>query len=241
MARHRSNSVEAQAPSVGDAGVIHCPAVAEQDPAIAATDTGADVARPDQAAAEPYPFDEQTLGRSASVFDAEVGLAPQPAMPMPPMAHMPVTPGPIETAAPISGTERRRRVRLQARKVRRVIRHIEPFSVLKVSVVFYLCLWLILMFAGLVLWSIAETSGTLETIEELVESLFQLNPENDFWQGGTLFRRYAQLGLILSFAGICFNVLLAVLYNLISDLMGGIRLTVIEEESARFRPPQRRR
>lgn len=214
--------------------------MAEHDPAVAATDTAAELARTESPAPESYALDEQTLGRSASVFDAEVGLAPQPQMPMAPMQAMPPPAAPVEVA-PITGTERRRRVRLQARKVRRVIRHIEPFSVLKVSVVFYLCLWLILMFAGLVLWSIAETSGTLESIEELVESLFTLDPDEDFWSGGTLFRIYSQLGLILAFAGVCFNVLLAVLYNLISDLMGGIRLTVIEEESARFRPPRRRR
>jgi len=215
--------------------------VAESDPAVADAESASELARREPTTPEGYAFDEQTLGRSASVFDAEVGLAPQPAMPMPMQPQpMQAPPGPV-AATPITGTERRRRVRLQARKVRRVIRHIEPFSVLKVSVVFYLCLWLILMFAGLVLWSIAETSGTLESIEELVESLFTLNPDEDFWAGGTLFRIYAQLGLILAFAGVCFNVLLAVLYNLISDLMGGIRLTVIEEESARFRPPKRRR
>lgn len=211
--------------------------MADQDPAVAAAESANELARREPNTPDGFAFDEQTLGRSASVFDADVGLAPQPAMPLQPM---PLAPEPVEVA-PLSATERRRRVRLQARKVRRVIRHIEPFSVLKVSVVFYICLWLILMFAGLVLWSIAETSGTLQSIEDLVESLFTLNPDEDFWSGGTLFRIYAQLGLVLAFAGVCFNVLLAVLYNLISDLMGGIRLTVIEEESARFRPPKRRR
>jgi len=46
--------------------------------------------------------------------------------------------------------------------------------------------------------------------------------------------------LVLSIAGVAFNVLLCVLFNLISDLTGGVRITVIEEESARFQPPRRR-
>ncbi len=37
-------------------------------------------------------------------------------------------------------------------------------------------------------------------------------------------------------AGTGLNVLLAVLFNLISDLVGGVRITVIEEESARPMP-----
>ena len=59
-------------------------------------------------------------------------------------------------------------------------------------------------------------------------------PEN--WKGdvhGTIFRASFLAGLILVIAGSAFNVLLAVLFNLISDLVGGIRFTVIEEENVR--------
>jgi hypothetical protein len=38
------------------------------------------------------------------------------------------------------------------------------------------------------------------------------------------------LGAILVVAGTGLNVTLAVLFNLISDLMGGVRVTVLEEE-----------
>ena len=141
----------------------------------------------------------------------------------------------------MSQRERRRRVRLEARRVRRIVRHIEPWSVLKISVIFYICLWMILLLAGVLLWSFAESSGTLESVEELIESLFSLEEENEFFSCGTIFRNYAIGTAILSIACIAFNVLLCVLYNLISDLTGGMRITVIEEESARFQPPRRRR
>lgn len=191
-------------------------------------------------AADGFALDEQTLGRSASVFDAGVDLVPP--MAPPPAAPLPdpgTTAGPV-VGAPMSQRERRRRVRLEARRVRRIVRHIEPWSVLKISVIFYLCLWLILLLAGVVLWSLADSSGTLESVEELIESLFSLEEENDFFSGGTIFRSYAIGTMFLSIAGIAFNVLLCVLYNLISDLTGGMRITVIEEESARFQPPRRR-
>ena len=80
----------------------------------------------------------------------------------------------------------------------------------------------------------------LPSIEDLVEELFTLEEEGDFWSGGTIFRFYAISTLVLAIAGVAFNVLLCVMYNLISDMLGGIRLTVIEEESARFQPPRRR-
>ena len=138
----------------------------------------------------------------------------------------------------LPGWERRRRVRLQARKVRRIIRHIEPWSVLKISVIFYLCLWVIFVVAGVMLWSVATSSGTVETVETTVVSLFAL--EEFEIDANIIFRGYALGGLVLATAGAAFNVLLCVLFNLISDLVGGIRITVIEEESARFRPPRRR-
>lgn len=184
-----------------------------------------------------FSFDEQTLGRSTSVFDAGVDFVPAP---VPPLA-----PAPAAAVAPVSeraltGRERRRRVKLEARRVRRIIRHIELWSVLKISLLFFLCMWLIFMLAGVLLWSFAESSGTLENIEELVESLFALDEAEEFWSGGTIFKAYTIMTLALCIAGVTFNVLLAALYNLISDLTGGIRMTVIEEESARFTPPKRR-
>ena len=184
-----------------------------------------------------FSFDEQTLGRSASVFDAGVDFVPTA---VPPVAPAAMAGNELPPERPLTSRERRRRVKLEARRVRRIIRHIELWSVLKFSLLFYFCLWLIFLLAGVLLWSFAESSGTLESIEDLVESLFALDETEDFWSGGTIFRAYTIMTLALSIAGVTFNVLLAALYNLISDLTGGIRITVIEEESARFTPPKRR-
>ena len=61
----------------------------------------------------------------------------------------------------MSRAERRRRVRLQARRVRRVIRHVEPWSVLKISLLFYACLWVIFLVAGFMIWGVAVASEGL--------------------------------------------------------------------------------
>lgn len=138
---------------------------------------------------------------------------------------------------PMSRAERRRRVRLQARRVRRVIRHIEPWSVLKISLFFYACLWVILLVAGVMIWGVADSSGTIGRLESLFVELFSL--EEFTIDAGQVFRGYALAGLALAIAGTTFNVLMCLLFNLISDLTGGLRVTMIEEETARPAPPRR--
>jgi hypothetical protein len=127
--------------------------------------------------------------------------------------------------------DRRQLRRLRARKVKRVIRHFDPWSVLKVSLFFYFCLFVVLMVAGVVLWNVAAAAGTISDIEGFFKDAGAFQTFS--FDGATIFRGSVLVGLILVIAGTGFNVLLAVLFNLISDLVGGVRVTVIEEESAR--------
>ncbi len=170
---------------------------------------------------------------SPSVFDQNAPASnPENSLVVPPVSTPP--PKRALRAGDLPSRERRRRVRLQARRVRRIVRHIEPWSVLKISIIFYLCLWVILMIAGVMLWGAAESAGAIEKIENFVRELFAL--EEFTINAERIFRGVALSGFVLVIAGTAFNVLLAVLFNLISDLTGGLRITVIEEESARFRP-----
>ena len=134
--------------------------------------------------------------------------------------------------------ERRTTSRLRARRVRRLVRHIEPWSVLKMSLLFYFCLWVILLIAGVILWRFAVTAGTVEKFESFIEELFAL--ETFTFNPDQIFRVSALGGLVMVVAGSGFTVLMAVLFNLISDLIGGVRMTVVEEETARPRPKRTR-
>ena len=58
--------------------------------------------------------------------------------------------------------------------------------------------------------------------------------------GRQIFRAAAGAGVILVLSSTAFVVLMSVLFNLIADLTGGIRMSVIELESTR-RPVRRRR
>lgn len=187
-------------------------------------------------------FDEETLGRSTSVFDTagETSQSPLSAPAAPPLEQDDESKRRRIPTFRLSAAERRQRVKLEARRVRRIIRHVEPWSVLKISIFFFASMWLILNLAGVLLWSFAESSGTLASVEDLIKELFTLDPEQEFWQGGVIFRAYSLMTAILCITGVAASVLMCVVHNLLSDLVGGIRLTVIEEESARFVPPKRR-
>jgi hypothetical protein len=121
-----------------------------------------------------------------------------------------------------------RRRRPRVRKVTRVVRRIDTWSVLKVSVLFYAVLFVILLVAGVLLWNLAVSTGTVRNVEGFVRDLFNL--ETFDVSGRELFRPSWTLGVVLVIAGTGLNVTMAVLFNLISDLVGGIRVTVLEEE-----------
>ncbi|MDY7100430.1 MAG: DUF3566 domain-containing protein [Actinomycetota bacterium] len=127
--------------------------------------------------------------------------------------------------------QRRAARRLRARKVGRIVRYVDPWSVLKVSLLFYLCMFLIVLLAGVILWSVAVNAGSVTSIESFIEDI--LSFETFEFDADRIFRASVFGGLVMVVAGTTFNVLLAVLFNLISDLTGGIRFTVVEEETAR--------
>ena len=141
------------------------------------------------------------------------------------------------TVAETGGRIRRRRM-IRSRKVRRVIRHVDPWSVLTFSVIFHLCLFSALLLAGALVWSAAAASGTIENIESFVRDL----GDYDTWeiQGDAVLRAGVIIAGMMTLASTVLVVLLTVVFNLISDLIGGIRVTVIEEEVHRVPVPRRK-
>ena len=118
----------------------------------------------------------------------------------------------------------------KVRKVRRVFRHIEPWSALKVGLIFYTCIWGLSSIAVRILWNTAEDAGTIQKVESFIEDLFAL--EVFEFDSDQILRIFFLGGLILVVGGTALTVVLVVLFNLISDLTGGIRFTMIEEETA---------
>lgn len=128
------------------------------------------------------------------------------------------------------------------RRVRRIIRKIDPWTVLKVSLVFNALIGLAFVLGSVVFWSVFVNAGIPEKISELAEALtLSFNPD-----GPTYFRIVLLLGVIWTILATGFATLAALLYNLISDIVGGIEVVVLEETLATpaqqvQRRPQRRR
>ena len=126
----------------------------------------------------------------------------------------------------------------RVRRVTRVVRHVDPWSVFKIALVANLVLYLIVLTAGVLLWNVAYATGTVDNVERFFESFgwssFDFNGGEIYhsaWIGG--------LFLVIGFTGLA--VLLATLFNLITDLVGGMRFTVLEEEVVEARPSPMRR
>jgi len=191
-----------------------------------------------------------------------------------------------------------RKPKVRARKVHRIVRHIEPWSVLKISVLFFLSIFIIICVASAILWNSARSAGAIDDVESFITSLGFGNCEDidpgdssqspdttvstiagagdqvgvtttgpetpveeapdettnlpdedgDCAEGQRLvggfefederiFQAFALGGVVLVLAGAAGSVVMALLFNLISDLTGGVRVTVLEEDTRR--PPSK--
>ncbi|MGI9022391.1 MAG: DUF3566 domain-containing protein [Acidimicrobiales bacterium] len=122
------------------------------------------------------------------------------------------------------------------RLTRGVVRRIDPWSVLKLSVVFYVTLYCILLVAAVLLWTAANTTGLRDNVEGFIADLIASGQFH--FVAGELLRAGAVGGAILVVLGTAANVMLAVLYNLISDMVGGLSVVVEERGVAGRRPTE---
>ncbi len=113
------------------------------------------------------------------------------------------------------------------RRVTRVIREIDPWSAFKVGLAFHLVVYFTVLIASVLLWSVASATGTIDNIERF---LMSFGWESFQFHGWTLLMNEILLGLLLVALLTIVWVLGATMFNLITDLVGGIRVSVLEEE-----------
>ena len=83
-----------------------------------------------------------------------------------------------------------------------------------------------------VVWGVAYSSGQIGNLQKF---LADVGLENYRFYGDRMFKACAAIGAVGVLAGTVLTVLTTALINLISEMTGGIRVVVIEEE-----PPTRR-
>jgi len=115
----------------------------------------------------------------------------------------------------------------QGRRVRRVIRKIDTFSLAKMAFLFHLCLSLVIVVACVLLWTLADGRGLIDQLEKTVRTNLQLDTFSI--DGQVLFRSSVALAVLFSLLGTGLWILGAFLFNLLSDLVGGVQIWVLEE------------
>ena len=159
-----------------------------------------------------------------------VGFAPAPTVAMPAAltgADVDESTGMLLPQRPLQRPVAFQRGKPRVRRVTRVVRHVDTFSVFKVALVFNTILFIVCLTSGVLLWNVANATGTVDNVEKFFEqfgwSTFEFN-------GGELYHNAWVAGL---FGALCLTgmaVFVATLFNLITDLVGGIRVSVLEEE-----------
>jgi len=92
--------------------------------------------------------------------------------------------------------------------------------------VFHFVLYLTLLLTGVLLWNVANATGTVDNVERFMESF---GWESFEFKGGEIFHQAWILGLfaVVGLTGLA--VLMVSIFNLITDLVGGVRVTILEE------------
>ncbi len=114
---------------------------------------------------------------------------------------------------------------MPVRRVRRIIRKIDPWTVLKVGFVLNTIGALVWVLGVWVAWSIAVQRGIPDAFVDLFGRLtIAVSPDGELY-----FRVIVMLAIIGVVMMTALMTLAAVLYNLISDVVGGVELIMLEE------------
>lgn len=106
------------------------------------------------------------------------------------------------------------------------ISRIDPWSVLKLSLIFYFCALLIAMIGLTVFWTVLVRMGVIQQFTDFLDKLQLALVIN----GGNMARAIFLVGVLNVVLWTGINVFLVFLYNLVVDLIGGLRIELDAEE-----------
>lgn len=109
-----------------------------------------------------------------------------------------------------------------------VLRRIDPWSTLKVSLVLYLSLVAVALVVGTALWVAGRQAGVIDDIESLIEDLGLYVEGSYRFRDGHILRMAAVIGPMLAVVAALATTAGVALYNLVARLTGGLEVTVKE-------------
>lgn len=116
------------------------------------------------------------------------------------------------------------------RRVRRIIRKIDPWTTLKVSAVIWAVLALAFVLGAVIFWSVLDRAGIPDRLVDFMTEITLIEEGTDPFANTEQFLRFLIFGAVVcwvTFTGL--TVAIAVIYNLVSDVVGGLEVVVLEE------------
>ncbi len=130
------------------------------------------------------------------------------------------------------------------RRVRRIIRKIDPWTVLKVSAILYAVAAVAIVLGVVLFWSVLDNAGIPGKITDFLVRITLIGEGTNPFANSEQFFRFVVFGAIVWWAVTTgFTTLMAVMYNLVTDVVGGLEIVVLEEHLGNggngpaFRPP----
>ena len=107
-----------------------------------------------------------------------------------------------------------------------ILRRIDLWSALKVSLALYLCVFVVFLAGAAVLWLGARSAGLLDNVEHWVEVLGFADEHTFHLKGPEILKMSAVIGPIVVVLGSLATVAGVGVFNLMARLFGGVEVTV---------------
>lgn len=111
-----------------------------------------------------------------------------------------------------------------------VLRRIDLWSALKMSLALYLCVFVVTLAGGTLLWIAARKAGAIGNLENLIEDLGGYVEGSYHFKDGFILRMAAVIGPIVVVLGSLATVAGVAVFNLMSRLFGGLEVTVADSD-----------
>jgi len=119
---------------------------------------------------------------------------------------------------------------VRVNRVRRIIRKIDPWTVLKVTLVLNFIVSLTVVLGLSILWVLLVNAGVPQGLEDIARRLALLDQDASLVGNiETLFTSMVSLAAVYMLTQTALATIGAFFYNLVSDLVGGIEVVVLEE------------
>lgn len=116
------------------------------------------------------------------------------------------------------------------RRVRRIIRKIDPWTTLKVSAVVWAVVILAVVLGFVIFWSVIERAGIPDRLTDFMIEITLIEEGSQPFANTEQFLRFLVFSAVVVWVMLTGStVALAITYNLVSDVVGGLEVVVLEE------------